>query len=95
MTRLTPNAAAERSGQSRATIICAIAAEELEATKHGSWWTIDLDDLDWTAQRPVNAGRGTDGGFRKGQGSGSLSNAPQSLSERRRQANPSDCSTLA
>jgi len=68
MTRLTPNAAAEYSGQSRATIIRAIVAGELEATKHRNRWTIDLDDLDrWTAQRPVSAGRGADGRFRKGQ----------------------------
>ena len=46
MTRLTPNAAAERSGQSRATITRAIAAGELEATKHRNRWSIDLDDLD-------------------------------------------------
>nr|CRY94421.1 hypothetical protein [uncultured prokaryote] len=68
MTKLTPNAAAEHSGQSRATIIRAIAAGELAATKHRSRWSIDLDDLDrWTAQRPVSAGRGTDGRFRKGE----------------------------
>lgn len=68
MTRLTPNAAAERSGQSRATITRAIAAGELAATKHRSRWSIDLDDLDrWTAQRPVSAGRGADGRFRKGE----------------------------
>ena len=68
MTRLTPNAAAKHSGQSRATIVRAIAAGELAATKHRSRWSIDLDDLDrWTAQRPVSAGRGTDGRFRKGE----------------------------
>jgi excisionase family DNA binding protein len=68
MARLTPNAAAEHSGQSRATIIRAIAAGELEATKHRSRWSIDLDDLDrWTAQRPMSAGRGADGRFRKGE----------------------------
>lgn len=68
MTRLTPNAAAERSGQSRATITRAIAAGELAATKHRSRWSIDLDDLDrWTAQRPLSAGRGADGRFRKGE----------------------------
>ena len=68
MTRLTPNAAAEHSGQSRATIIRAIAAGELEAAKHRSRWSIDLDDLDcWTAQRPVSAGRGANGRFRKGE----------------------------
>jgi len=66
MTKLTPNAAAERSGQSRATITRAIAAGELAATKHRSRWSIDLDDLDrWTAQRPVSAGRGADGRFRR------------------------------
>lgn len=68
MPRLTPNAAAEHSGQSRATIIRAIAAGELAATKHRSRWAIDLDDLArWTAQRPLSAGRGTDGRFRKGE----------------------------
>ena len=74
MTRLTPNAAAERSGQSRATITRAIAAGELAATKHRSRWSIDLDDLDrWTAQRPVSAGRGADGRFQKGE----MPTAPQ------------------
>ena len=74
MTRLTPNAAAERSGQSRATITRAIVAGELAATKHRNRWAIDLDDLDrWTAQRPVSAGRGADGRFRKGE----ISAAPQ------------------
>lgn len=68
MTRLTPNAAAERSGQSRATITRAIVAGELAATKHRNRWAIDLDDLDrWTAQRPVSAGRGADGRFRRGE----------------------------
>ena len=68
MPRLTPNAAAERSGQSRATIIRAIAAGELAATKHRSRWSIDLDDLDrWKAQKPVSAGRGADGRFRRGE----------------------------
>lgn len=66
MTRLTPNAAARHSGQSRATIVRAIAAGELAATKHRSRWSIDLDDLDrWTAQRPLSVGRGADGRFRK------------------------------
>jgi hypothetical protein len=68
MTKLTPNAAAERSGQSRATITRAIVAGELEATKHRNRWSIDLDDLDcWTVQRPVSAGRGADGRFRRGE----------------------------
>lgn len=68
MPRLTPNAAAERSGQSRATITRAIAAGELEATKHRNRWSIDLDDLDrWTAQRPLSAGRGVDGRFQRGE----------------------------
>lgn len=68
MPRLTPNAAAERSGQSRATITRAIAAGELEATKHRNRWSIDLDDLDrWTAQRPLSAGRGTNGRFQRGE----------------------------
>ena len=68
MTRLTPNAAAEHSGQSRATIIRAIAAGELAATKHRSRWAIDLDDLDrWTAQRPLSAGRGANGRFQRGE----------------------------
>lgn len=68
MTRLTPNAAAERSGQSRATIIRAIAAGELEATKHRNRWSIGLDDLDrWTAQRPLSAGRSADGRFQRGE----------------------------
>ena len=68
MPRLTPNAAAERSGQSRATITRAIAAGELEATKHRNRWSIDLDDLDrWTAQRPLSVGRGTNGRFQRGE----------------------------
>ena len=68
MPRLTPNAAAERSGQSRATITRAIAAGELEATKHRNRWSIDLDDLDrWTAQRPLSAGRGANGRFQRGE----------------------------
>lgn len=68
MPRLTPNAAAERSGQSRATITRAIAAGELEATKHRNRWSIDLDDLDrWTAQRPLSAGRSADGRFQRGE----------------------------
>lgn len=91
MTRLTPNAAAEHSGQSRATIIRAIAAGELEATKHRSRWSIDLDDLDrWTAQRPVSAGRGADGRFEKGEppeASQMLLRASQSAVEGQ---NPSD-----
>lgn len=68
MTKLTPNAAAEHSGQSRATIVRAIAAGELAATKHRSRWSINLDDLDrWTAQRPLSAGRGANGRFQKGE----------------------------
>ena len=64
MTRLTPNAAAKHSGQSRATIIRAIAARELEAMKQRNRWAIDLDDLGrWTAQRPRSAGRGANGDF--------------------------------
>ena len=59
---------AAASGQSRATITRAIAAGELEATKHRNRWSIDLDDLDrWTAQRPLSAGRGTNGRFQRGE----------------------------
>lgn len=68
MPRLTPNAAADRSGQSRTTIIRAIAAGELAATKHGNRWAIAVEDLDlWTAQRPMTAGRSAEGRFQKGE----------------------------
>lgn len=68
MPRLTPNAAADRSGQSRATIIRAIAAGELAATKHRNRWAIAVEDLDlWTAQRPLTAGRSAEGRFQKGE----------------------------
>jgi len=68
MPRLTPNAAAERSGQSRTTILRAVAAGELAATKHHNRWAISVDDLDtWSAQRPLTAGRSAKGRFERGQ----------------------------
>jgi len=58
MTRLTPNAAAERCGQSRATILRAIAAGDLDAVKQSNQWSIDVASLDrWTALRPQRARR--------------------------------------
>lgn len=58
MTRLTPNAAAERCGQSRATILRAIAAGDLNAVKHSNQWSIDVASLDrWVALRPQRARR--------------------------------------
>lgn len=58
MPRLTPNAAAERCGQSRATILRAIAAKDLPAEKQGGQWAIERDTLDqWAAQRPQRARR--------------------------------------
>lgn len=91
MTRLTPNAAAERSGQSRATITRAIVAGELEATKHRNRWTIDLDDLDrWTAQRPVSAGRGANGRFQKGEAPEASQMPPRASQSAREGQNPPD-----
>lgn len=58
MPRLTPNAAAERCGQSRATILRAIAAKDLPAEKQGGQWAIERKALDqWAAQRPQRARR--------------------------------------
>lgn len=58
MPRLTPNAAAERCGQSRATILRAIAAKDLPAEKQGGQWAIERNALDqWAAQRPQRARR--------------------------------------
>lgn len=58
MTRLTPNAAAERCGQSRATILRAIAAGDLDAVKQSNQWSIDAASLDrWVALRPQRARR--------------------------------------
>ena len=58
MTRLTPNSAAERCGQSRATILRAIAAQSLPAVKQGGQWSIDAEALDlWASQRPQRARR--------------------------------------
>lgn len=41
MSRLTPNAAAELCGKSRATILRAITTEDLPATKIGGQWAIE------------------------------------------------------
>ena len=58
MPRLTPNAAAERCGQSRATILRAIAAKDLPAEKQGGQWAIKRNALgQWAAQRPQRARR--------------------------------------
>lgn len=58
MTRLTPNAAAERCGMSRATILRAIAAKDLPAEKQGGQWAIKGEALDqWAMQRPQRARR--------------------------------------
>lgn len=58
MPRLTPNAAAARCGQSRATILRAIAANDLPAEKQGGQWAIERKALDqWAAQRPQRARR--------------------------------------
>lgn len=56
MPRETPNAAAARCGQSRATILRAIAANDLPAEKQGGQWAIERKALDqWAAQRPQRA----------------------------------------
>lgn len=58
MPRLTPNAAAEQCGQSRATILRAIAAKDLPAEKQGGQWAIERKALDqWAARRPQRARR--------------------------------------
>ena len=58
MSRLTPNAAAELCGKSRATILRAITTEDLPATKIGGQWAIEREALElWIAQRPQRARR--------------------------------------
>lgn len=58
MSRLTPNAAAELCGKSRATILRAITTEDLPATKIGGQWAIEKEALElWIAQRPQRARR--------------------------------------
>ena len=58
MSRLTPNAAAEFCGKSRATILRAITTEDLPATKIGGQWAIEREALElWIAQRPQRARR--------------------------------------
>lgn len=58
MIRLTPNAAAERCGKSRATILRAVAAKSLPAEKIGGQWAIDVLALDlWASERPQRAHR--------------------------------------
>lgn len=55
---MTPNAAADRCGQSRATILRAIAAKDLPAEKQGGQWAIERKALDqWAEQRPQRARR--------------------------------------
>ena len=85
MTRLTPNAAAERCGKSRATILRAITAQSLSAEKQGGQWSIDLDALDlWASQRPQRARRrpreGQSGAMR-GESASEAQNGPVSATE--------------
>lgn len=67
MPRLTPNAAAEQCGMSRATILRAIATKDLPAEKQGGQWSIEQKALDrWGTQRPQRARRRPVKGFAEG-----------------------------
>lgn len=85
MTKLTPNAAAERCGMSRATILRAIAAQDLPAEKQGGQWAIEGESLDqWAMQRPLRARRRAAKGVGLGRGpeiTETASRPPLSVSE--------------